>query len=369
LEVHPLPYNGSGVFARVYSWVTDAANGVNVSSSRTDTDSNDIATGLSNCITKDGQQTVTANIPLAGFKLTGIGLGTGATDAANVSNANILAMCEFRLTLTTVTPVTTADVTAATTVFVTPYRGNRIALYDATNWHMRSSAEMSIAVPATTSTIYDLFCYDNSTVPTLEALAWTNDTTRATALVLQNGVLCKSGDTTRRYLGSFRTTTVSGQTEDSFAKRFIWNYYNRVRRPMRVTDATASWTYTTATLRQANNSTANQLDFIIGVSEDVVEARLQSTAASSTISTTQMGVVIGLDTTSGAATGCYASQGAPAVANTPFGLSATYRGFPGVGRHFLAWQEIGNGSATNTFFSNQIASGLASSGIQGEILG
>lgn len=45
-----------------------------------------IATGLSNCITKDGQQTVTANIPFGGFKITGLGLATLATDAASLAN-------------------------------------------------------------------------------------------------------------------------------------------------------------------------------------------------------------------------------------------------------------------------------------------
>ena len=55
-----MPFNGSGTFNRIYSWVTDAANGIDVSSSRTDTDTNDIAACLTNCITKDGQQTVTA---------------------------------------------------------------------------------------------------------------------------------------------------------------------------------------------------------------------------------------------------------------------------------------------------------------------
>ena len=134
-----------------------------------------------------------------------------------------------RITLSTGVPVTTSDVTAATTIYFTPYQGNNISLYDGSAiWNVISFTELSIAVPATTATMYDVFCYNNSGAATLEVLAWTNDTTRATALVLQNGVYVKSGATTRRYLGSFRTTGVSGQTEDSVANRFVWNYYNRV---------------------------------------------------------------------------------------------------------------------------------------------
>lgn len=42
-----------------------------------------IAAGLSNCITKDGQTIVTANIPFNGRKITGLGDATAATDAVN----------------------------------------------------------------------------------------------------------------------------------------------------------------------------------------------------------------------------------------------------------------------------------------------
>jgi hypothetical protein len=167
----------------------------------------DLASGLSNCITKDGQQTVTANIPMGGFKLTGMAVGSASTDSVNVSQIASLApksMCDFRLTPTTGVPVTTSDVLAAGTLFCSPYRGNSIALFDgASTWNVRTSAEFSIAVPAVASQMYDVFCFDNAGVPTLELLAWTNDTTRATALVLQNGVLVKSGATTRRSDGDF----------------------------------------------------------------------------------------------------------------------------------------------------------------------
>jgi hypothetical protein len=50
-----------------------------------DTEDTGFATGLSMCLLKDGTQTVTANIPFAGFKLTGVGTGTAATDVANIS--------------------------------------------------------------------------------------------------------------------------------------------------------------------------------------------------------------------------------------------------------------------------------------------
>lgn len=78
-----MPYNGVGVFQRVYQWVQDAANGIFVDATRTDTDSNDIAAGLTNCITRDGQSPWLANIPAGGFKITGLALGTNSGDATN----------------------------------------------------------------------------------------------------------------------------------------------------------------------------------------------------------------------------------------------------------------------------------------------
>lgn len=46
----------------------------------------DAATAMSNRICKDGQTTVTANIPMGGYKLTGVGAATARTDAATLAS-------------------------------------------------------------------------------------------------------------------------------------------------------------------------------------------------------------------------------------------------------------------------------------------
>lgn len=79
-----MAFNGSGTFTRIYNWVVDKANGINITASRMDTEFDGIATGLSTCITKDGQTTLTANIPFANYKITGLGNGTARSDAINV---------------------------------------------------------------------------------------------------------------------------------------------------------------------------------------------------------------------------------------------------------------------------------------------
>ena len=46
---------------------------------------NDIATALTNSLAANGETTVTANIPLGGNKLTGVGAATTRTDAATLA--------------------------------------------------------------------------------------------------------------------------------------------------------------------------------------------------------------------------------------------------------------------------------------------
>jgi hypothetical protein len=76
-----MAFNGSGTFERIYNWVNDKANGYKITASRMDGEFDGIATGLSQCITKDGQTTISANIPMANYKFTGLGNGSSRTDS------------------------------------------------------------------------------------------------------------------------------------------------------------------------------------------------------------------------------------------------------------------------------------------------
>lgn len=265
-----------------------------------------------------------------------------------------------RLTLTSGLPVTTADVTAATTLYYTPAGScNSVALYDGTAWSLAAFAQVSIAVPATTSQMYDVFGYDNAGVFALELTAWTNDTTRATALVLQDGVYVKTGALTRRYLGSFRTTAVSGQTEDSLTKRYVWNYYNRVPRALVVTDATASWTYTTATVRQANGSTANQVDIVVGIAEAPLDLTLNVLGVNDAANYISVGIGEGSTTTytEGQANKSYSV------------ISVRLVKYPAIGRQFYSWNEFSTAAGTTTWFGTQTVGSTTKSGLRGWIEG
>jgi hypothetical protein len=65
-----MPFNGAGQYSLIYNWQADAANGLNISSSRMQGQEADIAAALSICLTKDGQQQVAANLQMGGFTLT-----------------------------------------------------------------------------------------------------------------------------------------------------------------------------------------------------------------------------------------------------------------------------------------------------------
>lgn len=77
-----MSFNGSGTFLRVRNWVNDAASGIKIRADRHDSEDDNFASGLSQCITKDGQTTITANLPMATYRHTGVGAATATTDYA-----------------------------------------------------------------------------------------------------------------------------------------------------------------------------------------------------------------------------------------------------------------------------------------------
>jgi hypothetical protein len=79
-----MSYNGSGTF-QINTAGQPVVTGTVISSTAFNSLTSDLATGLSTAITKDGQTTVTANIPMANFKITGLGAATAAADAVRFS--------------------------------------------------------------------------------------------------------------------------------------------------------------------------------------------------------------------------------------------------------------------------------------------
>lgn len=251
-----------------------------------------------------------------------------------------------RLTLTSGVPVTTSDVTGATTIYYTPYVHDTIVLWDGIRWRPVTFAEVSHALGTmTANTNYDVFGYLSSGALALEKLAWTNDTTRATAVTIQDGRYCKSGDKTRLYLGTIRSTSTT-TTEDSAGgvtsqvggKRFVWNMYNRVKRGARVIDTTNIWAYTSPTIRQANNAAGNQVEFVVGATADVCSATILGVAFLNANNSFAAKVGVGLDSKT-AFSGLV--QGGYSTAQLYAPVSARFSGSLAPGYHYFAWLESG----------------------------
>lgn len=76
-----MAFSGAGTFNRLYTWVTDRINSVPITDTRMDAEMDGFATGLSTCVTKDGQTTTTAMVPFA----LGVSVGDGTAAAPTVT--------------------------------------------------------------------------------------------------------------------------------------------------------------------------------------------------------------------------------------------------------------------------------------------
>ena len=212
-----------------------------------------------------------------------------------------------RLTLTSGEPVMTTTVTAAGTLYYTPYTGNVIWLYVGSTWVPRTFSEISIALSGgTASRPHDVFAYDNAGSVALELVAWTNDTTRATALARQDGVLIKNGAPTSLYLGTIYLNSskhcyhrFGGDAAAGVNAVFwAWNYYNRVRVAGLVTCSTALWTGVSGT-RVAGGYSDYSVYFVHGLAEDAAFARYTTLVNAGTGSSDYAFLGIGFDRTNG----------------------------------------------------------------------
>lgn len=251
---------------------------------------------------------------------------------------------------------------ASAAVYLHPYQGNTVYLYDGSSaWVQYSLTSSDIPtlgiLTYTASKPYDIFVYadtDNNLI--LEGVVWSSATARATELAKQDGIYVKSGDSTHRYAGTIAITETTGRCEDSTSKRLVWNAYNRRPRPLSVVDTTNSWTYNLTAWRQANASTSNQVGIVIGLSEDQVEATALEACYNAAGLVIGVATGIGIDsTTTNSAQLLYGFS-----STVPMPLQAIYRGYPGVGYHSIKWLERSYDAYTVTYYGDNGTTGTQS---------
>lgn len=281
-----------------------------------------------------------------------------ADDAKNAYVAVQTVQPGGRLTLTSGVPVTSSDVTAATTIYYTPYLHSVIPLWNGASWEPVQFSETSLALGTITSGLpYDVFGYLSGGALALELLAWTDNANRATAITLQDGQYCKSGDHTRLYLGSFYTTSTT-TTEDSEAKRFLWNMFNQVDKFMLFSDGSSNTyghTYSSAGYRKYNNGDYIYLEVMagqIGKLNNMLANCIMTQASSTTLSQIGMNWTDGSTMlTSAPAIGEY---GQSLASNINIGTARGVAETPGAGKYTLHLVE------RNTSASGTITWGYAS---------
>lgn len=241
-------------------------------------------------------------------------------------------LCDARLTLTTGVAVTTSDVIGAGTLYLTPFLGNIVSIWDGTQWIERElTAEISLALSSLTSgKSYDVWVnWTGSELALTLSAAWTNDTTRADAVATRDGARVKSADHTYRLVGTIRTTGTT-TTEDSDANRYVLNENWQVPRRLKKTEATASWSTNAMAWESLNGSTANRVNFLTDGRRPVSLRHYAHTISDNSARGRFNGV--GLDRTNGndGRAGYVGSSSTGAVQ-----MTAEYDGSPTEGFHFL----------------------------------
>jgi hypothetical protein len=271
--------------------------------------------------------------------------------AGNASSNNVV---DGRLTIYTGDPIgSEVGNTFGSTLYFTPFNGNRISLYDTTNsrWQIHTFSEISISLATgyAANTMYDVFIFDNAGTKTLELTAWTTQggyaspTATASArstgsvLALQDGVYVKSGSPNKRYLGTVRTNATAGFISDGPTQRFLWNMYNRVYKEMDVSDSTAS-TYATVTTRIYRNVSTNIVEFIIGLDRYATVNIKIGTVTFASPNPGAVPVGIGLDVTNSFnTTAVFTNTGTAALR----GSASDHLTSTGAGYHYLAMIQTG----------------------------
>ena len=218
------------MFQRLYNWVNDRNAAIKIMASRMDAEMDGMATGLSTCITKDGQTTVTANLPMATYKHTGVGDATARTQygsAGQIQDGSLLYLGSISGTNTitgNLTPAITAYVTgmmvafkvgttntASTTINVNGVgaktiknlEGNSLSggelvagniavlYYDGTNMQLVSVTPSEVQYNAQTGTTYTIVASDHGKIITLSnASAITCTFPQQSTTTLRQGFWC-----------------------------------------------------------------------------------------------------------------------------------------------------------------------------------
>lgn len=176
-----MPFNGTGMFVRLRNWVEDATAGVKIRADYHDIEDDNFAGGISQCIARDGQSTVTNNIPMNGKRMVALADPVDPQDASSKAYADTklpLAGGTINGSLTVTGTIDTGLASSAghrtRTGLQGPYGGN----YFNFNWTGNLEAWV-----------------DNSNIGTLATTAYVENRAQAWAAAYADPKVNRAGDT------------------------------------------------------------------------------------------------------------------------------------------------------------------------------
>lgn len=286
------------------------------------------------------------------------------------------------------------DYTAATSIYYTPHIGNTVPIYNGSTFTPTAFSELTLTLSSShvASNIYDVYVFSNSGVLTLvTGPSWSAGTAgsitagscaRGTgaggaSLARVNGLYTNNLQITGRngattysinanlatYLGSIFMDGTNGQischrTYGLARKWGVWNAYNRAPVILKAGDATASWSYTSATIRQARTSVSNTITIFSGLAEDIYTAKIYGNwtiagAAQGTTLTARVGIGFNSTTAYSGFVASFSGAASTSVTDKADGSSGEYVIMPLLGINSVNMLENSQATTSTTFLGTE----------------
>ena len=285
--------------------------------------------------------------------------------------------------------ILTGDSVAGSAMYYHPFTGNLIPIYNGSRHIPTTFAALSMTLVAShlASQIYDVFVFSNSgTLTLVTGPAWTTPTAgagargtgsstteltrlqgywvNAVAMTGRNGSTTYSiGANLATYVGSIFMDGTNAQLTCHRAwgasrKWGVWNAYNRQPLYLQAGDATASWTYNTATIRASRDQATNSLTVFQGLPEEfydlTFEQRVHS-VSDTNLAIAQNGIGWNSTTATSGRTGTASFLAAGASAASGGNLVARYPQVPSLGINVVTALEnaLDAASSSMTWFGTE----------------
>lgn len=283
-----------------------------------------------------------------------------------------------RLTYLTGTPAPITSASGVTTIFYTPYFHRFVPIWNGSSFTMTDiGGELSQLLTDTTkspaaaaaSSLYDVFVWnDSGTIQATRGPAWSSSSSRGTgagtteliqiqgvqvnANAITNGPAANFGTYVGTFLtdgsGTFTLNFGGSASGGSAAMLAMYNYYNRILQIGRVFDTGVGYTYSSATVRPARNSTGNRITFVLGFQEDGAVAMYNQSVQFVATNGSKSLIGIGLNSTSAFnQANDLVAQGTGA--DILWGTIVLVTSGGGIGTNFIQALEQGDGTHGNTF--------------------